>query len=174
MMMKQIILLSFFLLIFPTINVKAQKSSTIIGAVEEVTLPIENITVRARIDTGARASSLHAEKIEIIEENGQKFVHFTTTLADATSGKETTYNMVEPLLKTVDIKRRSVEGLDLYETRPVIELEICLDGQTYLAPINLNNRKNFEFPMLIGRHEMNILNFIVDPKSENIAQNSCN
>ncbi len=50
----------------------------VIGRLEMVTLPTIGMSLCAKIDTGARTSALHAEDIEVYEEEGHLWVSFTT------------------------------------------------------------------------------------------------
>lgn len=128
-----------------------------IGAVENVTLLPWKITLPARIDTGAKTSSLDAREITVRD----KRVVFT--LADKYGGLE----LQMPLLEWRKI--RTSEGA---ERRPVVEVELCLGSKQFRTQVTLNDRSRVKYPFIVGRRALQG-RFLVDVSRSNILPPSC-
>ncbi len=127
------------------------------GWLEMVILQPWNIKLRAKLDTGAKTSSLHAVDIERFERDGEKWVRFHTTDPD----EENPLKFIEvPLVRDVKIKRHKQKP----QIRPVVEMTFCLDGQIYTSEFSLTDRSRFNYRVLLGR-KMLQQGIIVDPAS---------
>lgn len=104
-----------------------------IGADEKVTLPDLGITIDAKVDSGADTSSLHAEDIEL-DGDVVKFV---------TQGK----SCEAPLVDKRGVKSTSGD----VEERYVVRTNIKLKDQTWEIELNLTDRDDMKYEMLIGR-----------------------
>lgn len=131
----------------------------VFGEAEMGRIPALSLMLPARIDTGARTTSLHATQIEQFERDGKDWVRFQNDRAG---------NGVEvwelPLKRTVRIKRK---GAGVVE-RPVVELKVQIGEVIQRLDVNLADRGNFEFPLLIGRDFLQDL-VIVDVSKSYIA-----
>ena len=112
-----------------------------LGAVEHITLPASGAVLKARIDTGARTSSIDARDIKYFEKDGKDWVSFG--LANS-AGK--IIKMNEPVTRFVLIKRHNEES----ERRPVITLETRVGDILVPTQFTLRDRENYEYPALIG------------------------
>lgn len=136
---------------------KPKKKYPIIGWREWVALPKLSIPkIKAKIDTGARTSALHAFALKPFEENGQKKIHFDIHPLQ--------HNTAEVIRCTADVvDRRSVTDSGGHEEeRYVIETLITIAGQTWSIEITLTERENMLFRMLLGRSALR-KRFIVNP-----------
>lgn len=125
----------------------------ILGEVEFFTVQPGNLRLEARIDTGATTSSLHAEDIVNFERDGARWVRFR-----AGPGRDGEMVQMElPRERRVRIKG---EGEEIQE-RSVVTVEVDLDGQRRRIEVSLNNRGNYEYPLLIGRNFLRD-NIVVD------------
>lgn len=133
-----------------------QKYPTI-GWREWVNLPELGIDkIKAKVDTGARTSALHAFSIEPFYEGEQEKVRF----------------LIHPLQHNTDIiitcvanvvdKRPVTDSGGHTEERYVIMTPICIAGQTWPIEITLTERENMLFRMLIGRSALR-RRFMVNP-----------
>jgi hypothetical protein len=115
----------------------------IVGEVEYVAVAALDSVFQARIDTGAKSSSIHAVDVETFERDGKPWVRFTV--------KNPAKNMEFPLEMEVSrsarIKQQGVES----ERRHSVTLVVTLGDITKELDINLADRSNFEYPLLIGR-----------------------
>ncbi len=133
----------------PAKSVKPRKSKAAItiGWAEYIDLPDLGLTgIKAKIDTGAATSSLHATRITPFEQDRQTWVEFWSRGQKGERAKR----FRAPLHSQRKIK--SSNGLS--ETRYVIETQITLGETSWLGYITLANRSNMAFPMLIGRRAL--------------------
>ncbi|PIR25838.1 MAG: ATP-dependent zinc protease [Deltaproteobacteria bacterium CG_4_10_14_0_2_um_filter_43_8] len=132
------------------------KELLIIGWREWVSLPELGIKeIKAKIDTGARSSCLHAEDIEIITHKKKEFVHFTIDPFQNTKKKEV--RVKAPFLEYRNI--RSSNGK--VERRPVIVTDIELMGNVWPIEVTLTSRDVMGFRMLLGRQAIK-KKFLID------------
>ncbi len=119
----------------------------VIGAVEWASVEPGNLRMEARIDTGAETTSIHAENIELVERDGKRYVRFE--LLDGEGGL---VPMEVRLRRRVLIKQHEGEA----ERRYVVRMWVTLGDTRSRIDVNLSDREDFEYPLLIGR------NFLVD------------
>ncbi|WP_431277800.1 ATP-dependent zinc protease family protein [Leifsonia poae] len=136
-------------------------SSTIVGWREWVTLPGIGVSwIKAKLDTGARSSALHAFDIE--ELAGGDRVRFSVR-----PWQRSEEDIVEVECAVHD--RRTVRSSSGHtEERIVVLLEIEIFGRTVTAETTLSNRDQMGFRMLIGREALR-QGFIVDPGESFVA-----
>lgn len=132
-------------------------TKTIIGWKEWISLPDIHIPgIKAKVDTGARTSSLHAEHIEHFEENGQAYIFFK--VHPIQKNKEITVSCTAPLLTHRHVKSSCGEE----EKRPVIRTTLLLGNLKWEIELNLTNRDYMGFRMLLGRNAIRN-RLMVDP-----------
>lgn len=118
----------------------------ILGWREWLALPELGIrAVKAKIDTGARSSALHAFNIELFEEHGRSMVRFRVHPWQRDLDETVT---AEAPLAGERLVRNSggVESL-----RPVIVTEVELAGARWPIELTLTSRDAMGFRMLLGR-----------------------
>jgi hypothetical protein len=133
-------------------------SSQIIGWREWVGLPDLGIKrIKAKIDTGARTSALHAFSVETYEhENGDEWVKFGMHPRQDT-------NDISVFCHAPVFDRRLVRDSGGHQTeRIVIATTLTLAEDKVQAEITLTDRDDMLFRMLLGRTAMRG-KFIVDP-----------
>lgn len=101
------------------------------------------IGVRAKIDTGARTSALHATDIESYIEDGQARVRFRSETGPEAEHIWCSAPLVEQRCVT------SSNGVE--EMRYIIDVRIRLAGILVPVQLSLTDRTPMAFPMLIGR-----------------------
>lgn len=160
-MMNRKILLSFFagvLSVFFAQTCLAQHGDkrVVAGWVEKIILADQQLKLRAKLDTGAKTSSIHAENIKRFERDGEPWVKFTLPAIDVEDAKS---HVVErPVVRTVLIKRHKLESA----RRTVVEMGFCINAHYYETEFTLANRSNYLYPVLLGRRFLEE-NIIVDP-----------
>src|SRR4051812_44522724 len=120
--------------------------STPVGWREWVGMPGIGLPwLKAKVDTGARTSSLHAEDVEEFDRDGEPWVRFTLhPWQDAADDPRTIECAVHD--------RRSVRSSSGHVTkRFVVRLDLALGGRTVPAEVTLSKRDRMGFRMLIGR-----------------------
>ncbi len=135
------------------------KKKTTIGWQEWCCLPDINLPlIKAKIDTGAATSSLHAFNIKKIDINGEKYVSF-----DIHPLKGHRKIIVHCQAPVVDY--RTVTSSNGHrEKRYVIKTKLVMGGITRTVQVTLANRENMMFRMLVGREAMR--KFLVDPQKK--------
>ena len=133
------------------------------GYVERVWIFPGPITTDAKLDTGAKTSSLNAREIETFRKREEDWVRFTV---EERVGRQIIIE--RPVVRTVNIKRH----FGKQQTRPVVELDICLGNRIKRTEVNLVDRRGFNYQMLVGRSFL-MGDFLVDPESKFQLQPSC-
>jgi len=117
--------------------------------------------LRAKIDTGARTSALHAVDIEEFTHDGAAWVRFGAPLSDDGPITECTARLVD----TRAIKNTSGEPQDRY----VVSTTIVLARRHWKIEVSLADRDNMGFPLILGRTAMRRHRLLVDPGRSYLA-----
>lgn len=129
----------------------------VIGWREWVQLPDLGVfETKAKVDTGADNSSLHAFGMERFERDGSEYVRFD--VHPKQRSKKPVIHCEAPLV--MEKKVRNPGGRS--ELRPVIRTTIVVAGVELEALVNLTSRDEMGFRMLLGRRAVRG-RFIVDP-----------
>ncbi len=131
-------------------------TKTVLGWREAIDLPELKIkSLPAKIDSGARTSSLHAEEIEFVKIAAENWVTFFVSIEK--SGQLKRIKCKAKLIATKKIKSSTGHT----EVRPIIWTQIKMGEHTFDTPITLTDRSEMGFKMLIGRNTLRP-NYIVD------------
>ena len=136
----------------------ARLEPLLLGWREWVSLPdLGLVLIKAKVDTGARTSTLHAFYVDTFRRDGRLYARFG----------------VHPLQQRADlvihgeapvIDRRQVSDSGGHrEERYVIETRLALAGRTWPIELTLTNRETMLFRMLLGRTAING-RALVDPE----------
>jgi len=125
-----------------TVSAKEVGEQIIIGAVEEVELPNQKVSLNARIDTGATTTSINAQNIKKFERDGKKWVKFEI---HNETGKLVA--LEKPVSRMVNIKRHGAED----QIRYAVKLKLKLGKVNIVSEVTLADRSKFTYPLLIGR-----------------------
>lgn len=134
------------------------ESSVTVGWREWVSLPDLGVAwTKAKVDTGARSSSLHAVDLEIVEDNGVSIARFGI---HPWQGSDLDPVVVEaPVLETRLV--RSSNGEE--QERPVIRTTVGLGEHRRSIDLTLTRRDAMGFRMLLGREALR-QGILVDPR----------
>ena len=128
----------------------------VIGWREWVGLPDLGVDrIKAKVDTGARSSSLHVVGIEDFEQDGAPWLRFV--VHPRQRSRKGAVTATAPLLDRRAVRSSSGAA----ETRPVIETRIELMGIIWVAELTLTRRDAMGFRMLLGRQAFR-RRFLVD------------
>lgn len=134
----------------------ARRKPEIIGWREHVALPELGIPMlRAKIDTGARTSAIHADHLEIFEREGARWVRFRVPA----SRLHHSFRLETPIADEREIKNTS----GIPETRIVIETLLLLGRHRWHVEVSLANRENMGFDMILGRTAVRRRGIRIDP-----------
>ncbi len=129
----------------------------VLGWREWVALPALGIDrIKAKIDTGARTSCLHAFDVRIDDTHGEKLVRFS--MHPEQRNLDNAVECVAPLIDEREVRDSGGHS----EMRYVIETDIKIGPDTHRVEFTLTNRDSMGFRMLIGRTAMKD-RYLVDP-----------
>ncbi len=138
------------------ITSRHKRELPIIGWREWVGLPDLGIeTIKAKVDTGARSSSLHAFRVRVFERDAETWVRFDVQPIQRNSTKIT--DLEAPVLEFRSVRSSSGRA----SQRPVIVTSVSLLGLTWPVELTLANRDEMGFRMLLGREAFRS-RFLVD------------
>jgi hypothetical protein len=135
----------------------------VVGWLEKVSIYPGNLVIHAKLDTGAKNSSLNASHITEFTRNGEQWVRFNVT---SRYGKTVTFE--RKVKRVAKIKRHGARP----QIRFAIRLGICLGSSYEEAEVNLVNRSDFNYQMLIGRSFLKG-NVIIDPSLKFTTKPNC-
>lgn len=145
-------------------TVKKKKQKSVLGWREWVSLPELGIkNIKAKVDTGARTSALHAFDVRVSTINGQRMVQFKIHPLQ----KDTEY-FVECEARVVD-ERNVTDSGGHTERRLVIETPIEIGDETIPVELTLTDRDTMLFRMLLGRTSIKH-HFVVDPAKSYLSR----
>lgn len=138
---------------------KASTKKQVVGWREWIHFPELGIPrIKAKIDTGARTSTLHAFKIEPYREKGIHKVNFFIHPLQRNQKK-----VIKCSAKIFD-KRIVSDSGGHRERRYVIQTPVEMGEHRWIIELTLTNRDTMLFRMLLGRTALK-KNFVVDPST---------
>lgn len=131
---------------------------TVIGLREWVALPTLGVAgLRAKIDTGASTSSLHATEIEPFERDGEKWVRFNAHLGTVVQLR---HRRCEALL----VARKTIKSSNGHaQVRYVIRTTLALGDRVWPVEFTLACRKSMRYRMLLGSKALIDGGLLVNP-----------
>lgn len=139
----------------------------IFGWVEEAEIEPWGVEIKAKLDSGALTSSMHATDIERFEKDGEDWVRFTVSVEDADDDEQVTRTYERPLFRNVRIR-----GAGGTERRPVVLMKLCMGQRIYEEQFSLENRGDMIYPLLIGRRTIQHLG-LLDVTATFLHEPSC-
>lgn len=122
-----------------------------IGWAEAIDFPLLGLSkIRAKIDTGAATSSIHATRVSILDgcfdDEGRPMLEFYFRHRPGDKPVRCT----APLVMQKKIKSSNGE----IQHRYMVETNMCLGDFCWKGKITLANRRKMAFPILIGRRAL--------------------
>ena len=136
------------------------QNKIILGSEEWCALPQLGIpTIKARVDSGAKTSALHAINIAPFKKDGQNWVKFD--INPIQNNVKTIIHCEAPLVDKRIVKSSS----GFREQRFVIQTNLEIGNGNWLIEMTLTNRDSMGFRMLLGREAMSG-RVLVDPEQQ--------
>ena len=135
----------------------------VVGWVEKARISPGNIVLAAKMDSGADNSSLNVPDFTEFERNGEKWVRFELV---SDNGHNTVIE--RKLVRVAKIKRHGGSR----QIRPVVLMGICVGNYYRQVEVNLVDRSNFKYPLLIGRSFMQD-KILIDPSVQYTLEPAC-
>jgi hypothetical protein len=136
---------------------RPREEKRVIGWREWVQLPDLGVSeMKAKVDTGADNSSLHAFNLERFERDGVEYVRFE--IHPKQRSRKPGIRCEAPLAMEKKVKNPGGRT----ELRPVIRTRVVVAGEELEALVNLTSRDEMGFRMLLGRRAVRS-RFVIDP-----------
>jgi len=136
------------------------QQKVIVGSEEWCSLPSIGIpTIKARVDSGAKTSALHAINIKTYTKDNQEWVKF-----DVNPIQNNAKALIHCDAKLID-QRIVKSSSGFREKRYVIQTQVSLGGKTWEIEVTLTNRDSMGYRMLLGREAMSG-RVMVDPEQK--------
>ena len=124
----------------------------LLGEVEWLWLDAAGRAFKARIDTGAKTSSISTEEVTLFERDGKQWVRFFI----GHTGVDDRIQLEAPLARHARVRQASAEGFD---RRPVVWLSVRFGylkkssdfEQSENTEFTLTDRSRMTYPVLLGR-----------------------
>lgn len=130
----------------------------IIGSEEWCAFPQLGIpAIKARVDSGAKTSALHAINIKTFQKNSENWLRF-----DINPIQNNSKFIIHCEAQLID-QRIVKSSSGTREKRYVIRTELSLGDHSYPIEVTLTNRDSMGYRMLLGREAM-LGKLIVDPE----------
>lgn len=131
----------------------------VVGSEEWCSFPSLSIpAIKARVDSGAKTSSIHAFNIQSFNRNNQAWVSFE--VHPIQSDRKTTVRCESPIVDRRYVKSSSGSR----EKRYVISAPVQIGGDIWEIELTLTNRDSMGYRMLLGREAMSG-RMLVDPSA---------
>nr|WP_268766021.1 ATP-dependent zinc protease [Knoellia sp. Soil729] len=128
-----------------------------VGWREWVRMPSAGLPwIKAKIDTGARSSAIHAFDLERFERDGEPWVRFS--IHPWQDSDEDGVTLERPVVDERVVRSSNGHA----EERLVVELELVLARRRRTTEVTLSRRDEMGFRMIIGRETL-LHGYVVDP-----------
>ena len=134
------------------------------GWIEKACIDNVDFTIPAKLDTGAKTSSINAEIIKEFERDNKAYILYRVVTEDK---KSETFE--SEVTRYGHIKKRKGENA---MRRPYVMMNIRLGKHTIQGEVNLTDRSHFNYPLLIGRN-MLAGHFTVDSQKTFLLKTGC-
>lgn len=133
-----------------------EDGAIIVGYIENVEIPKAKLDLKAKLDTGAQTTSVHATIIDITKPSKDSEHGDIIFTIEADENKSS--HIRKPINRWVRIKSKDGGFI----RRPVVNITFCIAGILIVEEANLSNRDHYMYDVLIGRNMLEKGRLIVD------------
>ncbi|NNJ91494.1 MAG: hypothetical protein HKP55_07460 [Gammaproteobacteria bacterium] len=152
------------LVFFLFFQAHAQQTAPVVaGWVEYAKVFPNNILIKAKLDTGAKTTSINAENMQFYEIDNKQHVRFRLINFDNDAGL-----FDYPVIRTAKIKRH----FGNQQKRPVIQMTLCLGNRKQTVEVTLVDRTGFNYQLLLGRNFLKN-NILVNSAKTYLLKDGC-
>lgn len=155
---------STLLLILFCTSVSSAEHKKVAGWIENVILYPGKVMLKAKLDTGAKTSSLNTPYYKTFTREGKSWVRF-----DVENKEGKRVRIEKKVVRDAKIKRKNMPSKE----RPVILLGLCMGTVFKEVEVNLEDRSNYIYQLLIGRNFLKG-SYVVDPAIKFTTKPNCN
>ena len=137
-----------------------------VGWVENVKIANLDSEVKAKLDSGATTSSINAEILSKPDEKTESGGTIKFKFID-TDGNETLYE--RPVERWVKIKKKDGGSI----RRPVVKMVFCIAGKEIEEEVNLSDRDEFNYSILVGRNMLEKGKLTIDSSQTFTSEPNC-
>jgi hypothetical protein len=116
----------------------------LVGRVEYVSIVPQELKLKAKIDTGAKTSSLHAQDLTSFERDGKAWVRFA--MLDPKANKKIYFE--RPVIRKTKVKQQNTD----LQLRPTVSMSISFGPIEEQVDFTLADRTGYLYQVLIGRN----------------------
>lgn len=150
-MKKLLLSFSLLLLSFSSFAHEECSNKEIVGQIETIHIKELDSNYKARIDTGAATTSIHATDIKILNKEGES-KKMRDHLGDTI--EFTTYNEKNEASKHTGriIRVSKIRNAQGVERRYAVRMHLEFNGKEKKVAVNLRDRSKLDYKLLIGRN----------------------
>ncbi|WP_136066357.1 retropepsin-like aspartic peptidase RloA3 [Modicisalibacter radicis] len=130
-------------------------AESVYGWVEKAEIEPWGVEVKAKLDSGALTSSMHAEHLERYQQDGEEWVRFTLDVVGEDSGERFSREIERPVFRNLIVRGAGGE-----ERRAVVLMKLCLGDTIHEEQVSLNDRSDMLYPLLLGRRTIQHLGML--------------
>ena len=146
---------------------EAVNGRIVAGWVEKLELKPWGDMLKAKLDTGAKTSSINADNITRFNHKDKEWVRFVLTYKTV-QGEEVQRELERPVRRNIRVKEHAGKNV----RRPVVELSFCFAGELHKTQFSLIDRSKFVYPVLLGRRFLQE-NSLINPAETFLTQPNC-
>lgn len=141
-----------------------------LGWIENAVIMDVGLPMIAKLDSGAKTTSINAEILKIVKPKGKnKKDQPQRVIFTVTNKKGDTATLEKDIVRWVRIKNRPKD----LRRRPVVHLEVCLAGLTVEGEVNLSERDGLNYPLLVGRNMLKPTRILIDSRKKYTHDTDC-
>lgn len=142
-----------------------QAHTKVLGWIEDAAITKTHFVIKAKLDTGADSSSLNAVNAEIVERGEDNYIKFKVVNRH---GQTMEFN--EKIVRWTRIKNK----FGAKHKRPVVIIDVCIANILRTVEVNLVDRSNYKYQLLIGRSFLKgTPNILIDSALKDSEQPAC-